>query len=184
LNQAVLEAVKEVESGALKRPNDLCLLWSTGPGNYEDVAAALQEVGDPAWVQAVGYIENMPEALDTAVLAVSRAGAMTTSELMAWAVPAILVPLPTAAADHQSRNAESLAQAGSALHLSEANLTGVTLWEAVSSLLDPPERLARMREAASAVGRPSATREIAEALEGLLPRPAHGATPIRGEVSA
>jgi UDP-N-acetylglucosamine--N-acetylmuramyl-(pentapeptide) pyrophosphoryl-undecaprenol N-acetylglucosamine transferase len=184
LNHAVLDAVRGVESGELKRPTDLCLLWATGPANFDAVSAGLREMGDPAWVRAVGYLENMPEALDSAVLAVSRAGAMTTSELMAWGIPAILVPLPTAAADHQTRNAESLSRAGSALHLPEAELTGTILWEAMSSLLTPPERLREMREAASKVGRPGATREIAETLEPLLPKPVRGLGSERREMPA
>ncbi|MGD2123277.1 MAG: undecaprenyldiphospho-muramoylpentapeptide beta-N-acetylglucosaminyltransferase [Gemmatimonadota bacterium] len=184
LNRAVLDAVKGVESGELERPEDLCLLWATGPANIHEVSSSLQQMGEPAWVQAAGYVENMPEALDCAVAAVSRAGAMTTSELMAWGVPAVLVPLPTAAADHQTRNAESLARAGSALHLPEAELTGKALWEAVGSLLTPPERLSKMREAAVKVGRPRATREIAENLESLLPRPALRTGPRRGEERA
>jgi UDP-N-acetylglucosamine--N-acetylmuramyl-(pentapeptide) pyrophosphoryl-undecaprenol N-acetylglucosamine transferase len=184
LNQAVLDAVQGVESGELERPEELSLLWATGPMNFEEVAAGLRSMGDPGWVRAVGYIENMPEALDTAALAISRAGAMTTSELLAWGVPAILVPLPTSAADHQRRNAESLARAGSALHLPEKELTGRALWEALTSLLTRPERLPEMRRAALARGRPEATREIAEALETLLPRPLPGSLVSGKEVHA
>jgi UDP-N-acetylglucosamine--N-acetylmuramyl-(pentapeptide) pyrophosphoryl-undecaprenol N-acetylglucosamine transferase len=184
LNRAVLDAVEGVQSGELERPERLSLLWATGPTNFEEVASGLRAMGDPGWVRALGYIENMPEALDTADLAVSRAGAMTTSELLAWGVPAILVPLPTSAADHQARNAESLAQAGSALHLPEKELSGRTLWAALTSLLSPPERLPEMRKAALARGKPEATREIAEALEALLPRPLLGPSAPGMEVHA
>lgn len=171
LNQVVLDVVKGVEEGQLERPEDLDLLWATGPKNHPEIQAKLDVLGDPDWVRAVGYINEMPDALSAATLAVSRAGAMTTSELLAWGVPAILIPLPTAAADHQSRNAESLATAGSAVHIPEAELTGENLWSTVLSLLSPPETLASMREAALETGRPLASREIAEALELLLSRP-------------
>lgn len=184
LNQAVLDAVRGVESGGMERLQDVSLLWATGPANHDDMTAALEKLGDPDWVHAVGYIEDMPGALSAAELAVSRAGAMTTSELMAWGVPAILVPLPSAAADHQSRNAESLARAGSSLHLPETKLTGAALWDALRSLLSPPERLSEMREAALKAGRPGATREIAEALERLLPRPVPRPGSGLGEVAA
>ena len=114
--------------------------------------------------QGRGYIHEMPEALAAATLAVSRAGAMTTSEFLAWGVPAILVPLPTAAADHQTRNAESLADAGAAVHLPEAELSGAGLWSRAHSPPDRTDGLHAMGAAARSGGRPDATREIAEAL--------------------
>ena len=174
LNKAVLAVIRGVAAGQLKRPEDVRLLWATGPKNLEEVQRQLEALGQPGWVHALGYIDEMPEALSSATLAVSRAGAMVTSEFLAWGVPALLVPLPTAAADHQSRNAESLAGAGTAIHLPEIELAGASLWEAVISLLSTPGALSAMREAALKAGRPRATREIAEALERLLPRPVRG----------
>ena len=174
LNRAVLDLVQGVAAGELERPEDVSFLWATGPKKLEEVQGRLEGLGQPEWVRVLGYIQEMPEALSSATLAVSRAGAMTTSELLAWGVPSVLVPLPTAAADHQSRNAESLAASGTAIHLPEAELTGATLWRAVESLLSTPGALSAMREAALKAGRPTATREIAEALEGLLPRPGTG----------
>jgi len=174
LNKAVLDVIRGVAAGQLERPEDVRLLWATGPKKLEEVQRQLEALGQPGWVHALGYIQEMPEALSSATLAVSRAGAMTTSEFLAWGVPALLVPLPTAAADHQSRNAESLAGAGTAIHLPETKLAGASLWEAVMSLLSTPGALSAMREAALKAGRPRATREIAEALERLLPRPVRG----------
>jgi UDP-N-acetylglucosamine--N-acetylmuramyl-(pentapeptide) pyrophosphoryl-undecaprenol N-acetylglucosamine transferase len=105
---------------------------------------------------------------------------MATSEFLSWGVPALLVPLPSAAADHQTRNAESLAEAGVALHLPESELTGPGLWAALNVLLDEPGTLARMAEGARTRGRPEATRDIALELLELLPPapvPAEEATP-------
>ena len=174
LNSALLDVVRGVSDGTLERPKDVSLLWATGPKNLEWVESQLRALGDPEWVHPVGYIQEIPEALSAATLAVTRAGAMTTSELLAWGVPAILVPLPTAAADHQTRNAESLAKAGMAVHLPEKDMTGESLWGKVTSLLSPPETLASMAKAALGLGRPEAAREIAVALETLLPRPLAG----------
>jgi UDP-N-acetylglucosamine--N-acetylmuramyl-(pentapeptide) pyrophosphoryl-undecaprenol N-acetylglucosamine transferase len=175
LNRAVLEAIRGVEGGGLDRPEDVRLLWATGPRNLTEVQRQLEALGRPGWVHALGYIEEMPVALSSATLAVSRAGAMATSEFLAWGVPAVLVPLPTAAADHQSRNAEALAVAGTAVHLPEPGLSGVDLWKAALDLLSTPDELSAMGKAAIKAGRPRATREIAEALECLLPRPVRGA---------
>jgi UDP-N-acetylglucosamine--N-acetylmuramyl-(pentapeptide) pyrophosphoryl-undecaprenol N-acetylglucosamine transferase len=169
LNQAVQEAVEAVEAGHVQRPDDLQILWASGPEHLSGVRRRMEELGGPDWVRVLGYIEDMPLALGIATMAVSRAGAMATSEFLAWGIPAILVPLPTAAADHQSRNAESLAAAGAGLHLAEAELSGESLWSALTSLLSTPGALEGMAEAARRRGRPHATRQIAEALAEHLP---------------
>lgn len=169
INRAVLEMVRRVGVGELARPSEVELLWITGPENLAGTQDRLAELGGPEWVHVLGYVHDIPAALSSASLAVSRAGAMTTSEISAWGVPAVLVPLPTSAADHQSRNAESLAEAGSAIHIPESRLDGLELGKTVFSLLSAPETLTSMREAALRAGRPEATREIAEALDDLLP---------------
>jgi UDP-N-acetylglucosamine--N-acetylmuramyl-(pentapeptide) pyrophosphoryl-undecaprenol N-acetylglucosamine transferase len=169
LNRAVLEAVRGVQQGRLPRPEGLQLLWSTGPSHLSATSAALAEMGAPDWVRAVGYIERMDAALAGADLALSRAGAMATSEFLAWGLPAVLVPLPTAAADHQTENARSLEAAGAALHLPESALGGDPLWRKVLEVVADPERLAASREAALALARPDAAQRIAEELEQLLP---------------
>lgn len=169
INTALLEAIQAVQEGDLEHPADLVLLWSTGPTNLSEVQNRLSELGSPRWVRVLGYIQDMPRALSGATLAISRAGAMTTSELLAWGVPAILIPLPTAAADHQSRNAQSLQRAGAAVHLPEKELRGRTLWERVSFLMSRPRSLESMRQAALSSARPEATVEIARALASLLP---------------
>ncbi len=171
LNRLVLEAVGEVEGGRGARPDSLELLWATGPTHHDAVSAALAGMGSPAWVHTLPYVDDMPAALSAADLAVSRAGAMTTSEFLAWGLPSVLVPLPTAAADHQTRNAEALAGAGAALHLPEAGATGATLWQAVTEVVSKPGRRGEMARAARERGRPGAAREIARDLAALLPPP-------------
>jgi len=174
LNALLLEAVSGVRSGRLERPAGLHLLWSTGPAHLEGVRDALGGV-PPKWVRIVGYIDDMPSALAAADVAVSRAGAVATSEFLAWSLPAVLVPLPTAAADHQTRNARALARAGAALHLSQEGLEAGDLWEAVTGLVSDPDRLDAMARAAAARGRPRATDEIAREIEAWLPPPPSGA---------
>ena len=118
----------------------------------------------------------MPLALAATDLAVSRAGAMATSEFLAWGIPAILIPLPTAAADHQTRNAEALREAGAALHIRQSEATGTVLWDTVRGLLADSEGREKMARAARERGRPEAVNEIARALDALLPPPLGGAT--------
>lgn len=175
LNRVVLAMVRGLVEGN-EQPSGLQLLWGTGPGHLQSIQEGLGEMGGPKWVHPRGYFDEMPMALDAADLAVSRSGAMTTSEILAWGLPSILVPLPTSAADHQALNAESLAQAGAAVHLQEDGLTGADLWGALSRILSDTDRLGAMGRAAKKRARPLATQEIARALLSLLPLQGGGAS--------
>jgi UDP-N-acetylglucosamine--N-acetylmuramyl-(pentapeptide) pyrophosphoryl-undecaprenol N-acetylglucosamine transferase len=101
-------------------------------------------------------------------LVVARAGAMTLAELAAWGLPSILIPLPTAAADHQTSNALAFARAGAAIHLPESSLTSEGLAEAINGILEDEARRGAMASAARARGRPDAANAIAERLLTLL----------------
>jgi UDP-N-acetylglucosamine--N-acetylmuramyl-(pentapeptide) pyrophosphoryl-undecaprenol N-acetylglucosamine transferase len=171
LNAAVLEAVRRVVRGESPLPDGLQLLWSTGINHIDSVRVMLTDLGHPDWVHAVDFISDMPRALAAADLAVSRAGAMATSEFLAWGLPSVLVPLPTAAANHQEHNAQALAAAGAALHLPERELTGARLWSTIESLAVDPGRLEAQRKAARERGRPESASRIAAALVDLLPPP-------------
>jgi UDP-N-acetylglucosamine--N-acetylmuramyl-(pentapeptide) pyrophosphoryl-undecaprenol N-acetylglucosamine transferase len=168
LNRVVSEAVRGVAGGDLVRPEQLHVLWSTGPKHIDTVSAMLAECESREWVRAVPYIDDMPGALAAADLAVCRAGAMSTAELLNQGLPAILVPFPHAAADHQMHNARSLEQAGVAVVTPESDLTGATLWIEVARLLSDPRRLAGMRQAALSLARPHAAHDIAADVESFL----------------
>src|SRR6185295_18779998 len=95
-------------------------------------------------------------------LAIAHAGAMTTAELFAWRIPAILIPLPTAAADHQSRNAKALEAAGAAINLPQSSLTATSLAKTVTDVLSSPARMQDLAAKSAQRARPNAAREIAE----------------------
>lgn len=139
------------------------VIWSTGPANFEQYAAL-----DGAAVKVRPYISPMRDALAAADLAVARAGAMTTAELSAWGIPAILVPLPTAAADHQSANARAIAADGAALVIRQDDLTGAGLGNTIGSLLGDERRLDEMRSATLRRARPDAAQNIAGHILELL----------------
>ena len=158
------------------------VLWVTGRAHYEAAAAAVAALPRHRFA-VVPYLESgrMYQALAAADLVVSRAGAMATSEFLAWGLPAILVPLPTAAGDHQSANARALEAAGAAVHLPERDdsgteLDGGRLWSEVRRLLDTPGLLTAMSEAARRRARPDAAREVAAAIAALL-RPRSAGAP-------
>jgi UDP-N-acetylglucosamine--N-acetylmuramyl-(pentapeptide) pyrophosphoryl-undecaprenol N-acetylglucosamine transferase len=168
INEVVMGALEQVAAGTLTRPAGLELLWATGPANYDALRERLDRIEAKAWAHIVAYIDDMPRALAAADIAISRAGAMMTAELLAWGVPSLLVPLPTAAADHQTRNARALEAAGAALCLEESTLTPDALWQDLIALAGHEGRRARMNQAATRRARPDAARDIARELLTLV----------------
>jgi UDP-N-acetylglucosamine--N-acetylmuramyl-(pentapeptide) pyrophosphoryl-undecaprenol N-acetylglucosamine transferase len=167
-SRAVNEALLAALGAADGLSENAEVLWATGPANFAAVSARLQQMNTGDWVKPVAYINEMPAALAAADIAISRAGAMATAELLAWGIPALLIPLPTAAADHQTHNARALAEAGAALLLTEAELTGARLLQELRRLIDDRMLRARMRSAALERSRPQAAHEIARRLAMLL----------------
>lgn len=181
LNELMLQAVRaktlRSEAAGEDAPLDgWQLLWMTGPAHHRSLVKELSIIGDPAWVRAVPYIEDVPLVLGVTDLAVSRAGAMTTAELSAWGVPAILIPLPTAAANHQELNARALQEAGAAVHLDQEGLTAEDLWRTIIRLAEDPPTLGTMSKNARARSRPDATLLIVREMVGLLSDPPPGGT--------
>lgn len=114
------------------------------------------------------FLDDMPARLAAADLVVSRAGASTLSELTAAGRPAILVPYPHAADDHQRHNAESIARLGAARIVADRELDDGRLAEVLEELLADREVLRRMGAAARRLANPEATRTIVAVARGLL----------------
>ncbi|MBX9927272.1 MAG: UDP-N-acetylglucosamine--N-acetylmuramyl-(pentapeptide) pyrophosphoryl-undecaprenol N-acetylglucosamine transferase [Gemmatimonadaceae bacterium] len=144
-------------------PRDLCVIWATGKGQYD----AYRSLDRPD-VRVVPYLAPIATAYAAADLALVRAGMMGSSELCAWGIPMVLVPLPTAAADHQTANARVLEAAGAGVHLPQAQLSATALAETVTGLLSNAPRLAAMARAAESRGKPQAAAEIAARVAALL----------------
>jgi UDP-N-acetylglucosamine--N-acetylmuramyl-(pentapeptide) pyrophosphoryl-undecaprenol N-acetylglucosamine transferase len=150
-----------VESGHLK---DVALLWSTGTLTWD----RYRRYDAPPNRQVRAFWDPIAHAYAAADVVIARAGAMTTAELCAWGLPSILVPLPSAAADHQTRNAGALAAAGAAIHLPEAELSSERLLDVLGDLLKSDNRMAQMARSARARGHPKAARKIASQLLALV----------------
>jgi UDP-N-acetylglucosamine--N-acetylmuramyl-(pentapeptide) pyrophosphoryl-undecaprenol N-acetylglucosamine transferase len=137
-------------------PSDADLIWVTGRGTYGEFNRYHRA---PA-VRVVDFLDPMADGYAVADVVVSRAGMITVAELCAWGLPSVLVPLPTAAADHQTHNARVLAEAGATTLLAQSALTGGTLADRVDRLLrDEPFRRA-MASRALGRGRPQAAADI------------------------
>ena len=140
------------------------LLWATGRTTHQEFAAWHR----PPGVQVIPFIDPMADAWAVSDVAITRAGMMTIAELAAWGIPTILVPLPTAAADHQVHNARAVAAAGAGICVLQADLTPERLEREVAGVLDDPDRRAAMAAAARARGRPAAAAEIARRVIDLV----------------
>jgi UDP-N-acetylglucosamine--N-acetylmuramyl-(pentapeptide) pyrophosphoryl-undecaprenol N-acetylglucosamine transferase len=156
INKSLPKAMPEL----LKRVPGLCVVHQTGERDYNDVQSAYAQAGVPAEVHK--FIDDMPGFFSRADLILCRSGASTVAEIAAAAKPAVFVPFPLAADDHQRRNAEALEQAGAAVVLEETKLDDVWLVDTLSALLEDPGRLARMSNAARAMAHPDAAKDIAE----------------------
>ena len=133
------------------------VVWQTGKIYYERLRVRVQE--HPR-LRLLKYIDRMDLAYAAADVALCRAGAITCSELIVTATPAILVPSPNVAEDHQTMNARSMAAAGAAMVISETELKESLVREA-SALLKDRTRQGQMTEAARAIARPEAAEHIA-----------------------
>ena len=145
---------------------DVHVVWQTGERYYDTIAEKIDELPR---VHLVEYIDRMERAYAAADLVVCRAGALTCSELMVTGTPAVLVPSPNVTADHQTKNARSLEQAGAAVLLPEPELKA-RLDEMVGDLLEDPDALTRMAEAARERARPDAAETIARDVLTLADR--------------
>ena len=142
---------------------DLYVIWSTGRATHDQ----FKHYESPR-VRVRDYLAPVAEAYAATDLAVARAGAMTTAELFAWGIPGVLVPLPTAAADHQTTNAVALERAGAAIHIPQSQLTVDRLDATVRRLLDDPGELSRLAAGAAARARPNAADDIARRILALI----------------
>lgn len=134
-----------------------------GAAHVETTRAAYQAAGVQADV--IPFIDDMAARYEAADVVLCRAGAITVSELCVAGVPAILVPLVVKTTAHQRANAEFMASHGAALHLPQTELSAATLATTLAGL--DRARLLTMAHSAQAIGRPNATRTVADAIEHI-----------------
>jgi UDP-N-acetylglucosamine--N-acetylmuramyl-(pentapeptide) pyrophosphoryl-undecaprenol N-acetylglucosamine transferase len=163
LNSAVLDALPHLA----EERDRLGIVHGTGPADEERVQKAYAASGFAA--EVLPYITDIRSAYASADLVIARAGASTCSELAACGKAAILVPLPTAAHDHQTRNAESVARAGAAVLLNEKDLSGPVLAGAIQTLMKDPARIEAMEKASRSLARPDAAARIVDLVERMAP---------------
>jgi UDP-N-acetylglucosamine--N-acetylmuramyl-(pentapeptide) pyrophosphoryl-undecaprenol N-acetylglucosamine transferase len=158
------EAINKVVDNWIARglPEGLHIIWATGPKNIDRYRKR-----DSERVKVRGYLDPIRDSYAASDIALARAGAMTTSELCAWGIPMVLVPLPNSAGDHQSDNAKALTSAGAAVNLPQVKLDVASLDGTVRQLVADPAVLSALADGARARGRPFAADMIAEQILSL-----------------
>ena len=141
-------------------------IHQTGTATYEALAKKFSETGLEG--EVLPFIDDMPGAFERADLVICRAGAGAVAELAAAGKPSILVPLPTAADQHQLRNAEAFDKAGAARLISDQEMNGGRLFEEAGKLKSQPETLKRMGERARGFAHPEAARRAADVVEEAI----------------
>lgn len=167
INRAMLEVYKHFRgSGSVQ------FLHVTGKNEYDDIAGKLHKQGINAAgtgnIMVKPYLYDMPKALALADLAVFRAGAVGLAELTARGIPAILIPYPYAAENHQEYNAMAMQRRGAAMMIKDCDLKGSLLIAKIEALTKDRERLEQMAKASKGMGRPDAAERIAKATLSLV----------------
>jgi len=154
-----------LDSGAL--PPDTQVLWQTGSRHYEQMRQLKQQKG---WqgVSILPFIDPMPRAYAAADLAVCRAGAMTLAELAQAGLPAVLIPYPASAGDHQMLNAVALSDSNAAMVLKDDESLADQLQEALNTVFRNPQLLDTMSRNMRAAHRADALEIILSKIDELL----------------
>jgi UDP-N-acetylglucosamine--N-acetylmuramyl-(pentapeptide) pyrophosphoryl-undecaprenol N-acetylglucosamine transferase len=164
VNELVMAAVELwAKKGSLP-----VVVHQTGPSDLDRCKERYRALCVLDRVEARPFIDDMATEYHRAGLVVARAGALTLAELAIAGRPAVLIPLPTAADDHQSKNAARFAQAGAAIVLNQHGVTGAELAQVLGDLLADSGRRQAMAAAMRGLARPKAASEIVDRLEKLM----------------
>ena len=166
--QAINQSLKEALPRLLSAEPPIQILHQVGEKNFESFKSEL----DPSWLnhdryKLLPYIDDLSIAYALADVALCRAGAMTIAELTAMHMPAIFIPYPFAAQNHQMHNGRFMESRGCAIVLPQDALNADQIVETVLGLLHNQEKLSLMQHAAEELAKPNAATDIAKQLKNL-----------------
>lgn len=159
LNDSMLKNLEQISNGQLQ------FIWQCGKGYIDQVNASINKV--PAQIKLMPFISKMDAAYAAADVVVSRAGALSVSELCLVGKPVILVPSPNVSEDHQTKNAMALVSADAALLVTDVD-SRKELIPALYGLVANEEKKSELSRNISALAKPNATHDIVDACETLL----------------
>jgi UDP-N-acetylglucosamine--N-acetylmuramyl-(pentapeptide) pyrophosphoryl-undecaprenol N-acetylglucosamine transferase len=160
INNAVVDALKDL-------PRDrLNITHQTGESDFENIRELYNRAG---WQQAIvrPYISNMVDEFAKTDLIICRAGATSCAEIAAAGKAALMIPLPTAADDHQRKNAEALQSAGAARMILQRDLSAENLAKEITDLINSPEKISAMEAASRKLARKDAAEATVDLIEDL-----------------
>jgi UDP-N-acetylglucosamine--N-acetylmuramyl-(pentapeptide) pyrophosphoryl-undecaprenol N-acetylglucosamine transferase len=160
INESVLEWLTVCKQSGLQ------LLWQTGKAFYEKAAKAAEAVGGES-IKVVSFIDRMDLAYAVADIVISRAGAMSLSELCLVCKPAILIPSPNVSEDHQTKNAMALVNHNAALMIADKDAKD-TLGKIVFDLLNDQQQIEKLKENIAKLGFVNAAEAIASEIYALV----------------
>lgn len=137
INETMIDLIND------KKEKIYQIIYATGPKNYDAIMSKITNKSSDVKIEK--YIYNMEEIMAVSNIAVCRSGALTVTELGILGVPAILVPLPTAAENHQYYNAKTIEDAGGGIIIEEKDLTKEKLENTIENLLSDKQKLGKMK---------------------------------------
>lgn len=160
INEAVIAGLKELTNEGLK------VVWQTGKVYYEKCKSAWEAAGSPANIECLDFLSDMPDRYANADLVISRAGASSISEICLLGKPAILVPSPNVAEDHQTHNAMALVNKDAAVLVRDAEAAEKLIATALE-LLNDPKRLKTLQTNVLKLAQKDSAKRIAEEVIAL-----------------
>lgn len=160
INEAVIAGLKELTNAGIK------VVWQTGKVYYEKCKSAWEAAGSPANIECLDFLSDMPDRYANADLVVSRAGASSISEICLLGKPAILVPSPNVAEDHQTHNAMALVNKDAAVLVRDAEAAEKLIATALE-LLNDPKRLKTLQTNVLKLAQKDSAKRIAEEVIAL-----------------
>lgn len=154
INQAVIQALPKFSQ------KEYQILYASGDRYYNEISERFDIDKISRNLSLQPYIKNMTDVMANVDLLIGRAGATSIAELTALGLPAILIPSPYVTNDHQTKNAQSLVNAGAVNMITDADLTGETLVSAVDEIMGDSERRLAMAEASRKEGIPDAAERL------------------------
>lgn len=160
INEAVIAGLKELTNAGIK------VVWQTGKVYYEKCKSAWEAAGSPANIECLDFLSDMPDRYANADLVISRAGASSISEICLLGKPAILVPSPNVAEDHQTHNAMALVNKDAAMLVRDAEAAEKLIATALE-LLNDPKRLKTLQTNVLKLAQKDSAKRIAEEVIAL-----------------
>jgi UDP-N-acetylglucosamine--N-acetylmuramyl-(pentapeptide) pyrophosphoryl-undecaprenol N-acetylglucosamine transferase len=160
INMALMRICSDLAGSGIQ------IIWQVGPDDFERIRQQIEREGKQKYIKIHKFIEQMEHAYAACDLAVCRAGATTVAELARAGVPAVLVPYPFAAADHQTENARAMVDVGASVILRDHEL-GSGLLRVVQGLLNDSAKRKQMSDRALTMSKPDAAVTLAQAVLNL-----------------